>query len=107
MDEYINKNMLLRTTNSNVVGEHRSRCAQLLEAIINAPTVDVVPRTELDTLKSLITRKEEEAYEKGYKDGIEDFAEAVKLEFYRQFDEIIPSIMADRIDELKKEIQGG
>lgn len=80
-------------------GTAKVHCAQIDEL----PRADVVPKSEVDILKSLITHKEEEAYEKGYKDGIEDFAEAVKLEFYRQFDEIIPSIMADRIDELKKE----
>lgn len=34
------------------------------------------------------------------------FAELVKLEFYRQFDETIPSVMADRIDEVIKETFG-
>lgn len=34
------------------------------------------------------------------------FAELVKLEFYRQFDELIPSVMADRIDEIIKETVG-
>ena len=33
---------------------------------------------------------------------IDKFAEEIKLEFYREFDEIIPSIMADKIDQLKK-----
>ena len=36
------------------------------------------------------------------KSEVEKFAEEIKLEFYREFDEIIPSIMADKIDELKK-----
>ena len=31
-------------------------------------------------------------------------AERIKNEFYIQFDEIIPSIMADRIDEIVKEV---
>ena len=33
---------------------------------------------------------------------VREFAEEVKLEFYREFDEIIPSIMADKIDDLVK-----
>ena len=36
------------------------------------------------------------------KSEVEKFAEEIKLEFYREFDEIIPSIMADKIDEIKK-----
>jgi hypothetical protein len=37
------------------------------------------------------------------KEILNEFAEDVKLVFYKEFDEIIPSIMADKIDELKKE----
>lgn len=42
---------------------------------------------------------------KGYRkqsEVVREFAEEVKLEFYREFDEIIPSIMADKIDDLVK-----
>ena len=53
--------------------------AKLQEVIMARPTADVVPKSEVDR-----------------------FAEEIKLEFYREFDEIIPSIMADKIDELKK-----
>lgn len=35
-----------------------------------------------------------------------EFAERVKLEFYYEFDELIPSIMSDRIDNLLKELVG-
>ena len=41
------------------------------------------------------------------RDAIKEFAESIKLEFYREFDEIIPSIMADRIDNLVKEMTEG
>ena len=34
-----------------------------------------------------------------------EFAELVKLEFYREFDELIPSIMAERIDNLLEEME--
>lgn len=37
-------------------------------------------------------------------EAIKEFAELVKLEFYREFDELIPSIMADRIDTLAEEM---
>ena len=52
---------------------------EVISTIENTPTADVVPKSE-----------------------VEKFAEEIKLEFYREFDEIIPSIMADKIDELKK-----
>lgn len=37
---------------------------------------------------------------------VEEFAERVKMAFYYEFDELIPSIMADKIDELVKEVCG-
>lgn len=38
------------------------------------------------------------------KETAEKFAERVKMAFYYHFDELIPSIMADKIDEICKEI---
>ena len=35
-----------------------------------------------------------------------EFAERVKMAFYYEFDELIPSIMADKIDELIEEVCG-
>lgn len=40
------------------------------------------------------------------KQAVKEFAERVKMAFYYEFDELIPSIMADRIDELVKEVCG-
>lgn len=39
-------------------------------------------------------------------DAIKEFAEQVKMAFYYEFDKLIPSIMADKIDELVKEMVG-
>lgn len=36
--------------------------------------------------------------------AVKDVAERIKMEFYHEFDELIPSIMADKIDEIVKEI---
>lgn len=38
------------------------------------------------------------------KQAVKEFAERVKMAFYYEFDELIPSIMADKIDELVKEV---
>lgn len=40
------------------------------------------------------------------KQAVIEFAERVKMAFYYEFDELIPSIMADKIDELVKEVCG-
>lgn len=48
-------------------------------------------------------------FEAGYGDvhaAVKEFAERVKMSFYYEFDELIPSTMADKIDELVKEICG-
>lgn len=45
----------------------------------------------------------------GYGDvraAVEDVAERIKMAFYYEFDELIPSIMADKIDEIVKEACG-
>lgn len=87
MHEYISRNELLKAVQSNVAKAHNERCAQILEAILNAPTVDVVPRAELDLLKSTITHKEEEAYNKGYEDAKVDILEKLQADIAR--DEIL------------------
>ncbi len=40
------------------------------------------------------------------KQAVKKFAESVKMAFYYEFDELIPSIMADKIDELIEEVCG-
>jgi hypothetical protein len=37
---------------------------------------------------------------------LKQFAERIKMEFYYEFDELIPSIMSDKIDKILKEILG-
>lgn len=40
------------------------------------------------------------------KEALKEFAERVKMAFYYEFEELIPSIMSDKIDELVKEVCG-
>ena len=37
-------------------------------------------------------------------EAIKEFAERVRMAFYYEFDELIPSIMSDKIDEIVKEM---
>ena len=51
----------------------------------------------------------ETLYNAGYgnvKEALKKFAERIKMAFYYEFDELIPSIMSDKIDELIKEVCG-
>lgn len=38
------------------------------------------------------------------KKAVKDVAERIKMAFYYEFDELIPSIMADKIDGIVKEV---
>lgn len=42
MAEYISRDDLLEVIYANVAEKHNERCSQLLEAILNAPTADLV-----------------------------------------------------------------
>ena len=52
--------------------------------------------------KNVAKRKYDRALIKA--EAYKEFAERVKLEFYYEFDELIPSIMSDKIDNLLKEL---
>lgn len=39
-------------------------------------------------------------------EAVKEFAEQVKMAFYYEFDELIPSIIADKIDNIVKEMVG-
>ncbi len=47
---------------------------------------------------------ENDALRQGKKAAVEDVAERIKMAFYYEFDELIPSIMADKIDGIVKEV---
>ena len=51
-------------------------------------------------------KAENSALRQGKKAAVEDVAERIKMAFYYEFDELIPSIMADKIDELVEEVCG-
>jgi hypothetical protein len=72
------------------------RLGSLAEELVDGNEAWVSDNCELR--KKLKTAKSE---------AIRDFAESVKMAFYYEFDEIIPSIMADRIDNLVKEMTEG
>lgn len=63
-----------------------------LETIVAAMREAIAEQSELhhEEMKAVLTQ----------------FSYDIKLEFYREFDEIIPSIMADKIDELVKKYTG-
>lgn len=57
---------------------------------------------KIDENCAVITKAELKEYKR---QAVKEFAERVKNAFYAEFDEIIPSIMANKIDELLKEYE--
>lgn len=57
---------------------------------------------KIDENCAVITKDELKQYKV---QEVKEFAEKVKMAFYYEFDEIIPSIMSDKIDELLKELE--
>lgn len=49
-------------------------------------------------------KAENAALRERLKKAVEDVAERIKMAFYYKFDELIPSTMADKIDEIVKEV---
>jgi chromosome segregation ATPase len=67
-------------------------CTELTQCCTKLETLYKIECKRVDTVKADTVRK---------------LAESIKLEFYKEFDEIIPSIMADRIDQIAKEMLEG
>ena len=57
---------------------------------------------KIDENCAVITKDELKQYKV---QAVKEFAEKVKMAFFYEFDEIIPSIMSDKIDELLKEYE--
>ena len=62
----------------------------------------------LADLKAIIKQQNDRIAELEKENGkqLKQFAERVKMEFYYEFDELIPSIMSDKIDKILKELKG-
>lgn len=91
------------------------KCYKTEVGLCSKPEIpeDFVVLTKEDHIQMLkdLVQSNEVAYAQGYGKGCEEtaekFAERVKMAFYYEFDELIPSIMEDKIDEICKEITEG
>ena len=118
--EYISRNDLLTVINADVAEAHNERCAQLLDAILNAPIAEVVPKTHYETVEALARRLEKAIGEKEDKiqslikesDSVEVkasievakaiFAEIDRLVLAYMSGHILSGAFCEGIDELKK-----
>lgn len=119
--EYISRNDLLTVINADVAEAHNERCAQLLEAILNAPIAEVVPKAHYETVEALARRLEKAIGEKEDKiqslikesDSVEvkasiEVAKAIFAEIdrlvllYKSGHYILSDTFCEGIDKLKK-----
>ena len=78
-----------------------------LERLSTCKAADIMNFDYAGTLAYIQRLKTENAeLRQGKKAAVEDVAERIKMAFYYEFDELIPSRMADKIDELVKEVCG-
>lgn len=95
MSEYIDKIELLKTINENPAEAHNERCAQLLDAILQAPTADVVEVVRCRDCKYYI-------YDGGKYPYCEMMTNKEEGEYYQPFDDHYCSYGERRGNEQRK-----
>lgn len=83
----------------NEIGRLEAKITTLWHKADEAKTNAIMQKNRADMLKEKNTNLQE-----GLKKAVEDVAERIKMAFYYEFDELIPSTMADKIDEIVKEV---
>lgn len=83
----------------NEIGRLEAKITTLWHKADEAKTDAIMQKNRADMLKEKNTNLQE-----GLKKAVEDVAESIKMAFYYEFDELIPSTMADKIDEIVEEV---
>lgn len=83
----------------NEIGRLEAKITTLWHKADETKTDVIMQKNRADMLKEKNTNLQE-----GLKKAVEDVAERIKMAFYYEFDELIPSTMADKIDEIVKEV---
>lgn len=83
----------------NEIGRLEAKITTLWHKADEAKTNAIMQKNRADMLKEKNTNLQE-----GLKKAVEDVAERIKMAFYYEFDELIPSTMADKIDGIVKEV---
>ena len=83
----------------NEIGRLEAKITTLWHKADETKTDAIMQKNRADMLKEKNTNLQE-----GLKKAVEDVAERIKMAFYYEFDELIPSTMADKIDEIVKEV---
>lgn len=84
------------TANAKIDDKFAIHLKEFIESLYNAGY------RKIDDNCAVITKAELKQYKV---QAVKEFAEKLKMAFFYEFDEIIPSIMSDKIDELIKEFE--
>lgn len=118
MARYIDREQAIKNAVGALKGVSHITAVDVAIALEETPTADVVPKSDLDLLKSLITHKEEKSYNKGYADAktsilmdIKAIMEFVILDYKKigSFDnaEIVGYVRDHLLTELEKRYTEG
>lgn len=80
------------------------RIIKIQEAEIKQLTNQITCLKKYDEERDILLHRK--LVTKTRKETAKEFSERVKTAFYEEFDELIPSIMTDKIDEIYKEMVG-
>ena len=83
----------------NEIGRLETQITTLWHKADETKTDAIMQKNRADMLKEKNANLQE-----GLKKAVEDVAERIKMAFYYEFDELIPSTMADKIDGIVKEV---
>lgn len=83
----------------NEIGRLEAKITTLWHKADETKTDAIMQKNRANMLKEKNTNLQE-----GLKKAVEDVAERIKMAFYYEFDELIPSTMADKIDGIVKEV---
>lgn len=83
----------------NEIGRLEAKITTLWHKVDETKTDAIMQKNRADMLKEKNINLQE-----GLKKAVEDVAERIKMAFYYEFNELIPSTMADKIDEIVKEV---
>ena len=83
----------------NEIGRLEAKITTLWHKAYETKTDAIMQKNRANMLKEKNANLQE-----GLKKAVEDVAERIKMAFYYEFDELIPSTMADKIDGIVKEV---
>lgn len=100
MAEYINKDVLIEHIKNAYWADFDTK--EVIALINQVPTADV--QAEIESLQKLLDDKCDRCIEADTTKAYKQFADRVKTNCYAIYDEVLPSLFADVVDDTLKEM---